>query len=281
MNCSKCNKVTKRGEILSLGKCSKCVSLCNFEQCKKKSFKNGYCHCHVIHGVQLKLTMGPKIVTEEEKQRRINNAIKLDQFDREVRVVREQIANLRSEVTYEDMSKRDRIHFMEENLKDLIDNRRMDLDDEIENLKSYYRNLPSNTIPKKSKFTSWFERDKDRSSESKKTNQNRKANRTGERSGQSENKEKNDESDNASDDESDNEYYSGDREFKNLVIEAFVMFGIPKTRNLTDIKTAYRKKALEVHPDKNNNKDDGINYTELFQELSKAYEFININISKI
>ena len=47
--------------------------------------------------------------------------------------------------------------------------------------------------------------------------------------------------------------------------------GIQKDANENDIKKAYRKKALQYHPDKN--QSEGAE--EKFKEISKAYEILS------
>jgi curved DNA-binding protein CbpA len=51
----------------------------------------------------------------------------------------------------------------------------------------------------------------------------------------------------------------------------YQILGIEKNASQEDIKKAYRKLALENHPDKN--KDPGA--TQKFQEISKAYEVLS------
>lgn len=282
MKCLKCNKITKKGEIISMDKCSKCVSLCNFEFCKKKSFKNGYCHCHVTMGVPLKLMMARRSVTEEDLKRRELNDQKIDQFNREVKVQKEQILHIRSGLSYEDTAKRDRISRMEEELKIFIDKYKSDLDDEIDKLRTQYKNAtpPSFETPKKpKKYTSWNEKN-DKSKESKRTKQDKKAERTSERYGKPESHQKKSSGSEDYDESSDD----GDEllsEFGTLVKDAFVLFEIPRTSDLTLIKAAYYKRARVLHPDRHVNDIDGIDYTELFQELGEAYDFVVKNISKM
>eukprot|EP00918_Siedleckia_nematoides_P059209 GHVU01129130.1.p2 GENE.GHVU01129130.1~~GHVU01129130.1.p2 ORF type:complete len:145 (-),score=20.16 GHVU01129130.1:1794-2228(-) len=49
------------------------------------------------------------------------------------------------------------------------------------------------------------------------------------------------------------------------------IIGVDKTASLTEIKKAYRIRALELHPDKNAGKSDS---KAGFQELQKAYEIL-------
>ena len=47
--------------------------------------------------------------------------------------------------------------------------------------------------------------------------------------------------------------------------------GVDNTANEKDIKTAYRKKALKLHPDRNPDNEAAI---KLFHELQEAYDWI-------
>lgn len=52
--------------------------------------------------------------------------------------------------------------------------------------------------------------------------------------------------------------------------EYYVLLGIPKNSELNEIKKAYRKKAKELHPDKNKAE----NAQQKFIELTQAYEYL-------
>jgi hypothetical protein len=52
--------------------------------------------------------------------------------------------------------------------------------------------------------------------------------------------------------------------------DPYDVLGIPKTANKYEIKSAYRKLAMEFHPDRNPNKDT----TKIFQEIQAAYEML-------
>jgi hypothetical protein len=268
MECYKCNKIIKKGEILTMDKCSKCSSLCNFETCKKKSFKNGFCHCHVINGTPLKLMMATKSVTKEDLLRREVNRIKIDNFDREIITRREQILQIRSDSKCEESIKIRRIIFMEEELKEFINSYKYNLDDEIEKLRNYYNEIPCFSYgksrgPNTNKYTNWK---KDKFKDKKQKTKG---------SGKSDSK------DNSSTDDSSEDEEIHLSQFESLVKDAFEMFEIPKTSDLSLIKKAYYKRAKDIHPDRHVNNVDGINYLELFQELGTAYEFIIKNIERI
>ncbi|KAJ3311728.1 hypothetical protein HDU93_005096, partial [Gonapodya sp. JEL0774] len=51
----------------------------------------------------------------------------------------------------------------------------------------------------------------------------------------------------------------------------YEILGVPKTASQEDIKRAYRKRALELHPDKNIGNEDA---ASLFKELANAYEVL-------
>ncbi len=48
--------------------------------------------------------------------------------------------------------------------------------------------------------------------------------------------------------------------------------GIPRTAGKKEIKSAYRKLALEWHPDKNEDKEKA---EQMFQDISEAYEVLS------
>ena len=50
----------------------------------------------------------------------------------------------------------------------------------------------------------------------------------------------------------------------------YAILGVPKNASQQDIKKAYKKKALEHHPDKNNNSD-----SEIFKQINEAYETLS------
>ena len=50
---------------------------------------------------------------------------------------------------------------------------------------------------------------------------------------------------------------------------------------LSRVKMQYYKIAKIIHPDRHVNDTDGIDYTDLFQELGEAYDFVVKNIVKI
>lgn len=53
------------------------------------------------------------------------------------------------------------------------------------------------------------------------------------------------------------------------------ILNISKNATLEQIKSAYKKKALLYHPDKNINKEDKIYYEQKFRELSEAYQILS------
>lgn len=53
-------------------------------------------------------------------------------------------------------------------------------------------------------------------------------------------------------------------------VSYYKLLGIPKTATQTEIRTAYRKKALDVHPDKG-----GSNSADAFVTLQKAYDVLS------
>lgn len=57
------------------------------------------------------------------------------------------------------------------------------------------------------------------------------------------------------------------------MIEHFKLLGLTPTKNIKDIKSAYRKLALKFHPDVS--KDSG----EMFKRINYSYEFIIKNIN--
>ena len=53
----------------------------------------------------------------------------------------------------------------------------------------------------------------------------------------------------------------------------YEILGVSKTATQAEIKSAYRKLALEWHPDKNKSKEA----SEKFKEINKAYEVLSNN----
>jgi DnaJ-class molecular chaperone len=52
----------------------------------------------------------------------------------------------------------------------------------------------------------------------------------------------------------------------------YKILGIPRTAGKKEIKSAYRKLALEWHPDKNEDKEKA---EQMFQDISEAYEVLS------
>lgn len=57
----------------------------------------------------------------------------------------------------------------------------------------------------------------------------------------------------------------------------YILLGIPYSANFDDVKKAYRKKAIELHPDHNNSPTAASD----FQRLQEAYHFISENYNDI
>jgi len=58
--------------------------------------------------------------------------------------------------------------------------------------------------------------------------------------------------------------------------QAFETLNINSDSSYNDVKYAYRKLALELHPDKNSNEKDG----KKFKEVTTAYHVIKNNYKK-
>jgi curved DNA-binding protein CbpA len=62
-------------------------------------------------------------------------------------------------------------------------------------------------------------------------------------------------------------------------LDYYKIIGIPPNSSYAELKKAYRRLALCLHPDKNNinqeTKNDFVEITEAYQYLSKKYEHIN------
>lgn len=52
----------------------------------------------------------------------------------------------------------------------------------------------------------------------------------------------------------------------------YKILGVPRTARKKEIKSAYRKLALEWHPDKNDDKEKA---EQMFQDISEAYEVLS------
>ena len=57
------------------------------------------------------------------------------------------------------------------------------------------------------------------------------------------------------------------------VVDHYAVLGVPQTATEAEIKKAFRKKSLKVHPDKNPSKDAAA----LFIKLKAAYDFLSDN----
>ena len=57
----------------------------------------------------------------------------------------------------------------------------------------------------------------------------------------------------------------------------YLLLGIPPSASKQEIKTAYRKKSLRWHPDRN----PGVNVTEMMQDINEAYKILNDDISRV
>src|SRR5437879_12376103 len=59
--------------------------------------------------------------------------------------------------------------------------------------------------------------------------------------------------------------------------EAYHILGVKRQASMEEVKTAYRRKALQLHPDRHASNQEKAYYAAKFQDLKEAYEFLKSN----
>lgn len=220
--------------------------VCLVDSCKKKAFINGYCREHVHLGRKVIKPVW-KTITEEDLQRRSQREAEKLSFDLNIQSIRDQIETIKNDRTHSDSRADFLLRELEEEIRSSIEKRNRQLDYEINRTKSQYQEKYNSTH--KDKYRRYMD---DKAGKGNKSD-----------------KQTNSDSDDSAD-------AKNGRKSKGtankLVIEAFELLDIQQTKDLQLIKSAYKKKALLLHPDKH--PQEAEEYTAKFKELGSAYEFL-------
>lgn len=244
---------------------------CDFTNCKKKIFLNGYCHSHIELAREKKAKFFPKPIDLEYREFKINERRHINNI---IEQKKEEIEQFKKSMDYYNSSKYEIQKFslrrMCENLDSFIEMDKFNIDAEVEDLLNFYRN-----INRQKTYTKVHEDDDLRDGMKKSEKAERKAERKKERDERKH--EEREERKERKEEKQNNQYeYRGYNELDKY----FEELGISFTTDVSIIKRAFRDKAKLVHPDRNINLDNGIDYNLLFQNLGTAYETIMNNLNK-
>ena len=285
MICIKCesSKCTKRGAIKE-NLCDKCFSrkgLCAHELCQKKISIDGYCHVHIPLYRDVKKVKLGNPVTEEDINRRERVKEELLKRDIEIEAMMDEINESKNKMDYNPFTysaQKIKIVLMEERIKNIKLEEEYKLDSEIDNLLRETKEAFERNQRRNNKFKINLDGIDDHQSKrrQKQKEKQERANERNESKSQERERFKHDYSI-PQDDESYDEPPRKDDSMDNLFTDAFIILEIAKTRDLSIIKSAYYRRARELHPDKNPDEDT----TAKFQELGFAYEFLTKRINNL
>lgn len=248
--------------------------LCLIGGCRKKIFLNGYCHSHISHAREKTKLNSNSSLSENDLIRRANKIKEFSEIEKEIDSKREFIKDLKrdnnysNQTLYEIKFKEEKIRTLEQELLDFIELTESEIDEEINKFTQYMKDKGLSgrmyNFEKcyKSQSTYDFDSDSDSDSNSDSDSDSDSDSKT----------EQNSNSKSKSGSKSNSVPLNNNSNSK--IDKAFEILDISKTSSILEIKKAYYNKAKLIHPDKNTNKNDGINYHELFANLANAYEFL-------
>lgn len=305
MSCAKCSKKTDRPiEVVngnSLTRCCRCSLLCCKIGCKKKTFKNGYCSSHIEFHSEKKEKFKGRVITEEDLQRRDAKFEEYDLFHRYLDQQRAFISYQCKRIASEHIDNgRNQLKMMEEKLMCTIQEHHDEVDQNLSDTKNmmidifklnlelmssrneYFPGYKSHYKRYNSKFKEYKEHF-DQHRQNKYKQEQRKAERTRRRYQEREENRKNNFHDykEDSDDEpdlEDEETYFVRTSGPSILQEAFITLSIEYTNDYDEVRRAYKKSALKMHPDKHPGEEEI--YKIKFLDVTTAYELICIKMFK-
>lgn len=219
---------------ISLGKtnCSHRRTHCAYESCKRKCFRDNFCASHIPKPKkEVAPPPDPRIELERVKRRELIMEQERERAERNAKRLNE-LRN-RREYGSTDYSAID--EFITK-IRDEAEEERERIEREFEETCRFFRG----------------ETRQDESGDKWRRERSRKPKFTSEDTGSKTNTEQK------------------ERKFSQNIIFLFTILQIDPTRDILEIRTAYKKGAIKLHPDKN----PGIDTRGRFQELSNAYEEI-------
>lgn len=320
MNCFKCGKETDRSleqfNSLSMRRCSKCVFLCITTSCKKKVFRNGCCSSHVIIiNLKSERYKGKCVTATDIERREKMGAIEEDYHNR-LDQQRALIDYQRQIIATKDCEGGRRfLKKLEDNLASTIEIHDQKIDQDLKSVKevmvtafkvnlelmfangeylSGYKTEYQNYRGKFKEYKKHFDQHRQqkwsqerRKAERTKRRDSERKNRNSERSegdfsgSRNRNHYTDDDSDDEPDLEDDETYFERTGGYKFLV-KAFTVLEIEMIMDHDEIRKAYKKMCLKMHPDKHHGEEEI--YKVKFFEVRSAYELImtkffpNINL---
>lgn len=307
MSCFKCGKSTNRTidkvNVCFLRRCSKCISICITSDCKKKSFKDGYCSSHiVIVNVSNEIYKG-KNVTNADLERREKKRVEVDDFYNKLDQQRALIGCYREKMSSTDCEGGHKIlRKLEDDMSSIIKERNDRIDEVLFKIKEemvmtfyndnlglfergdYFPGFKSEYQEYKGKFKE-YKNHFDQHRRQKSAQEKKKAERTKQRYEERSNRYKekgynyDPEEDSDSDDDSNDEpdlddeetYFTRTNGYA-LLTESFEVLEIGDEKDYESIRKAYKSMCLKVHPDKHPGEEEI--YKIKFFKVSSAYELI-------